>query len=566
MGASEVFLHYCGVYLRKMGFNGFKTQMESRTRSVSSGLGSSTELRGKTSKSSSFYPHSSTPLTKSIIKDHMLSHYKKVYSAKAAIDTSVPKSLLQSVKYKDQIRKEQLRRAARPQSALSFSQINSRTSCPSAQQYDDRPYLCSRSSIISSSKFNSSFNNKDIVYPSKKVGAHYSRPSSEMKYRSPEGFHRKQSTFSLGAVRDQDCYKAFQDPVKKTYGGDLLQKHSQHFTQAKPFTPKTLKSDKSSYLSKYRYYRAPKIKSSQDGSNWMQQEMCEQSTENKESTQEFDEPSQECSAAHEWVGDKDNYTDPYLFSSLSRAVPEDTTPPSRSGISAEEEELMYLEFISAVTEDILSKAHISDSIIDRVMNRHIDMNLHRLDEGKMCHLLEVLRKEFEQPASTEPPKELNDLSHPVFLHLQSGWEHVKTEEDRNGLTQYGDLLLDSALLSLPVRTFPSAKTDEKEEEGDTDEKETGSTLISEDAASNEDGNQESVLQVDTTAVNIPDDNYVHTRIDGDQKQADIQKDGESEELEYLGRTLSEVLHVSSNTQSEDVETANGPHTNSDDEF
>nr|XP_015825309.2 spermatogenesis-associated protein 7 homolog isoform X3 [Nothobranchius furzeri] len=527
MGASEVFLHYCGVYLRKMGFNGFKTQMESRTRSVSSGLGSSTELRGKTSKSSSFYPHSSTPLTKSIIKDHMLSHYKKVYSAKAAIDTSVPKSLLQSVKYKDQIRKEQLRRAARPQSALSFSQINSRTSCPSAQQYDDRPYLCSRSSIISSSKFNSSFNNKDIVYPSKKVGAHYSRPSSEMKYRSPEGFHRKQSTFSLGAVRDQDCYKAFQDPVKKT---------------------------------------APKIKSSQDGSNWMQQEMCEQSTENKESTQEFDEPSQECSAAHEWVGDKDNYTDPYLFSSLSRAVPEDTTPPSRSGISAEEEELMYLEFISAVTEDILSKAHISDSIIDRVMNRHIDMNLHRLDEGKMCHLLEVLRKEFEQPASTEPPKELNDLSHPVFLHLQSGWEHVKTEEDRNGLTQYGDLLLDSALLSLPVRTFPSAKTDEKEEEGDTDEKETGSTLISEDAASNEDGNQESVLQVDTTAVNIPDDNYVHTRIDGDQKQADIQKDGESEELEYLGRTLSEVLHVSSNTQSEDVETANGPHTNSDDEF
>ncbi|KAF7201612.1 transcript variant X4 [Nothobranchius furzeri] len=520
MGASEVFLPYCGVYMRKMGFNGFKTQMESRTRSVSSGLGSSTGLRGKTSKSS----------------------------------------------YKDQIRKEQLRRAARPQSALSFSQINSRTSCPSAQQYDDRPYLCSRSSIISSSKFNSSFNNKDIVYPSKKVGAHYSRPSSEMKYRSPEGFHRKQSTFSLGAVRDQDCYKAFQDPVKKTYGGDLLQKHSQHFTQAKPFTPKTLKSDKSSYLSKYRYYRAPKIKSSQDGSNWMQQEMCEQSTENKESTQEFDEPSQECSAAHEWVGDKDNHTDPYLFSSLSRAVPEDTTPPSRSGISAEEEELMYLEFISAVTEDILSKAHISDSIIDRVMNRHIDMNLHRLDEGKMCHLLEVLRKEFEQPASTEPPKELNDLSHPVFLHLQSGWEHVKTEEDRNGLTQYGDLLLDSALLSLPVRTFPSAKTDEKEEEGDTDEKETGSTLISEDAASNEDGNQESVLQVDTTAVNIPDDNYVHTRIDGDQKQADIQKDGESEELEYLERTLSEVLHVSSNTQSEDVETANGPHTNSDDEF
>uniref|UniRef100_A0A1A7YM33 Spermatogenesis associated 7 n=1 Tax=Iconisemion striatum TaxID=60296 RepID=A0A1A7YM33_9TELE len=322
----------------------------------------------------------------------MVSHYKKIYSAKAAIDTSVPKSLLQSVKYKDQIRKEQLRNGVRPQSALSFSQRNSRTSCLSAQ-YDDRPYLCSRSSVISSSKFTSSFNNKDVVYPSNKVSAHYSRPSSEMKYQSPD-FQRKQSTFSLGALRDQDCYKAFQDPVKKTYSGDLLQKHSQHFTQEKPFTPKTLKSEKSSYLSKYRYYRAPKIKSSQEGSNsgQMQQETCEQSAENRKSTQESEEPSQECSAEHEWFGDQ-----------------------------------VYRTALS-----------------------------------------------------------------------------------------------------------PS-------------------------------GQEESVHQVDATAVNIPDD-YVHTSLDSDQKQADIHNDGQFEELEYLGKTLSEVLHVSSNTQSEDVETAQGPHTNSDDEF
>lgn len=52
-------------------------------------------------------------------------------------------------------------------------------------------------------------------------------------------------------------YKVSQHPEQKTYGDDLLKKHSHHFTQDKPFTPKTLKSDKSSYLSKYRYYRAP---------------------------------------------------------------------------------------------------------------------------------------------------------------------------------------------------------------------------------------------------------------------------------------------------------------------
>lgn len=135
-------------------------------------------------------------------------------------------------------------------------------------QCDDSPYLCSRSSIISSPRFTTSFSAKDVAYPSSKVGLYHSRPSSEMKYRSPdETFHRKQSTCSLAALEDQGVYKTFQDPVKKTYSGDLLQKHSHRFTQGKPFTPKTLKSEKSSYLAKYRFYRAPQVEAPQDGSN-----------------------------------------------------------------------------------------------------------------------------------------------------------------------------------------------------------------------------------------------------------------------------------------------------------
>lgn len=136
-------------------------------------------------------------------------------------------------------------------------------------QYDDSPYLCSRSSVVSSPRFTSSFHAKDIVYSSCKINSqnhsHQTRPASEMKYRNPEAaLHRKQSTYSLAASGDQSCFKAFQDPVQKTYSGDLLQKHSQHFTQNKPFTPKTLKTDKISYLSKYRYYRAPQRKPTQD--------------------------------------------------------------------------------------------------------------------------------------------------------------------------------------------------------------------------------------------------------------------------------------------------------------
>ena len=44
---------------------------------------------------------------------------------------------------------------------------------------------------------------------------------------------------------------------KGTYDGDVLEKHSQVFTQEKPFTPRTLKTDRVSKLSQYKYYNKP---------------------------------------------------------------------------------------------------------------------------------------------------------------------------------------------------------------------------------------------------------------------------------------------------------------------
>lgn len=585
--------------------------MESRIGSVSSGLGCSPSARGQTLKSSPFCPRSSSKLTQSIIKDHMVSHYKKVYSAKAAIDASVPKSLLRSVKYNDQIRQEQLRKGGRPHSAHSLSQRTSRTSCSSAQsrlsvQYDDSPYLYSRSSMVSSPRFSTSFNAKEIVYPSCKVNSHHIRPASEIKYRSPEAaVQRKQSACSLGASGDQSCYKTFQDPVQKTYGGDLLQKHSQHFTGDKPFTPKTLKSDKSSYLSKYRYYRAPQRKSTQDcsSSRLMRQETYHGSTKNKEHSREFDEPSQEYITEHEWSEDEFNGT--YLSSSRQqsrttksrercfldtspRFSPERGKSPNMRNISAEEEELMYLEFISAVTEDILSRGHISDRVLDRVINRHIDMNLHKLDEGKMRHLLEVLRKDFEEPtnmstSSTELEKK-NDLLDTLLPRLDSGGKQVKTKEN-NDLFPYVSLiknfdspdnahpLLVSTPLSSPEATVSPAdiKEDDKERAED-EEKGTGSPLLSEHVTSNTGNSEEDFRHIDTTANNcVSNENHEYATIASDQDQADSYYDGQSEELEDLGRRLSESLHVSSDTHCENAENVSEQHTNtvasvSDDEF
>ncbi|XP_034431561.1 spermatogenesis-associated protein 7 homolog isoform X2 [Hippoglossus hippoglossus] len=588
-----------------MGFAECNFAMESRTGSVSSGLGSRSGVRGQSVKSSPFCPRSSSKMTQSIVRDHMVSHYKKVYSAKAAVDASVPKSITFSVKYNDQIRQDRLRKGGRPQSAHSLSQRNSRASS-SSSQYDDNLYLCSRSSMVSSPRFNTSFHAKEIVYQScKRDLSHHTRSASEFKFHSPESaLHRKHSACSLAASGGQSCYKTFQDPIQKTYSGDILQKHSQHFTQEKPFTPKTLKSEKSSYLEKYRYYRAPRRKITQDStsSKLMRQETNHRSTKTKEYTQDFDEPSQGFTTDHEWSEDEFNGTylsesrqqsqlnksrERYLFNSSSRFSQECVKSPLMKKISAEEEELMYLEFISAVTEDILSRGHISDRVLDRVTMHHIEMNRHQLDEGKMRHLLVVLRKDFEEPANTststaELEKKENGLLDSLLPYLESGRKQVKTKDSDmlpyaslikiSDSLDYTDALSVSATLRSPERTASPTKTNETDKEDDK-EKCTGSENVS--GVSEEDVQHN---QPDTTATNeeISNENHEKTTITSDeefhQDQAEVSHDdGQSKELEDLGRRLSESLHVSSNTNSHDPDAANEQHENtvasvSDDEF
>lgn len=70
------------------------------------------------------------------------------------------------------------------------------------------------------------------------------------------------STASLASNFSQTSRSS--NPMKVTYDGDVLNKHAHSFTEpSKPFTPRTLKTNRESSLKRYKYYTPPPPKKTQ---------------------------------------------------------------------------------------------------------------------------------------------------------------------------------------------------------------------------------------------------------------------------------------------------------------
>ncbi|KAF4084221.1 hypothetical protein AMELA_G00126130 [Ameiurus melas] len=349
-------------------------------------------------------PGSTSKLTNQrIIEDHMISHYKKLYSAKAAVDCSVPKSMRCNVKYIDRKRSEQIKKdvSERTQSVRSLSQrslklenITSRSprnAEPSARGAESACFN-SGGSVMSSPRFSTSFHSKQIVYPSQMAARSQNcRTSSELSYRSPKS-QSHHFTLSCATSSSQEKFKSFQDPKQKTYNGDILLKHAHCFKQEKPFTPRTLKTDCKSTLSTYRYYTPASRKGAEERtpSKYNQPDTHHRSKQGFSTEQDSPQPY---SGDHEWSDEESNVFGHYGTENKFRASDFFLS-------SLREEELMYLEFIADVTNEIILRGIYSDRVLERVFERHIEMNKHRLSEDKMRHLLEALQNDLQKPPSS----------------------------------------------------------------------------------------------------------------------------------------------------------------------
>ncbi|XP_035750176.1 spermatogenesis-associated protein 7 [Egretta garzetta] len=394
-------------------------------------------------KSNAFCIDSSQSLTSQyLIRDHMVFHYNKILSAKAAVDCSVPKSRLTSIKLADQQRREKLKKKiARCEEEMSVGKTASRSSSRESRR-------------LLPSSFGKSFleaEDKNGLFPSARQAQYLSRALSPygehgLVRSSPVKCTRKDSRNTSNTSNSNSSVSTSSTPRKrsglscscstdsfvsvsrsqrcqgsnsKVCSGDLLDRHSEFFTDSqKPFTPRTLISDAKSFLSEYRYYTPARRK---------RKNHCKQHVEAQTQTDVISFPSIDKASERKVmteqqkltlkaedriciVDEPERGTAAFPYSFLSETSLYSQQPSARRTVEAEEEELLYLAFIEDVTNEILSLGLFSNRVLEQLFECHIQENKNRLDESKMRHLLDVLKADLGCSPSSSVEQ------------IQAGWE------------------------------------------------------------------------------------------------------------------------------------------------
>ncbi|XP_069772428.1 spermatogenesis-associated protein 7 isoform X2 [Narcine bancroftii] len=355
---------------------------------------------------------------------HMTSHYNRILSAKPSVDCSVPKSMLLNVKYQDQLQRQsrQMKNRRGFLAARSESSSSSGSSIrlistkhiqnPSMLEHDEgarcvtNGRMTPNRTITSSQEFSTLASTPRIDREAaQKI---FTVCYSDLSSTSSRQHYKTLCSSSASLENSRHYYRSFQDARQKTYSGDVLEKHAHRFTNGQRFSPRILKKEAQSFLAHYKYYTPVKKKklfknnlvtqetqtdfnSSQDASSGENKKCClhvaSSQSESEEDRDNYShhldcEKLQECSERP-----YDNHV-PRL-SSINRIK-----SPIMRQVKAEEEELKYLEFISDITSEILTRGLFSTRVLERIFERRIEENKHRLNE-KLRYMLDELKEDLD---------------------------------------------------------------------------------------------------------------------------------------------------------------------------
>ncbi|XP_060686990.1 spermatogenesis-associated protein 7 homolog [Hemiscyllium ocellatum] len=186
-----------------------------------------------------------------------------------------------------------------------------------------------------------------------------------LHYHSTSPMNYSSVSPATSRFRDKNLMKRpFQDPQKKTYSGDLLDKHSNWFTEARQaFTPRTLRNRAKSFLLKYKYYTAPKN---------MQGNPSVTPTYNESFTDKSPVPfhlETDCPVWYQSQGMRE--LNPRIRHSSSSV---------KLKLMAWEDEMKYLQFLKEVTDDILCRGYHSNRILENIFQIHVERSKYHLNE------------------------------------------------------------------------------------------------------------------------------------------------------------------------------------------
>ncbi|XP_007903221.2 spermatogenesis-associated protein 7 isoform X2 [Callorhinchus milii] len=423
-------------------------------------------------KSSPFCSGSSSKLSAQfIIQDHMAMHYSKLLSTKAAVDSSEPESMSASIKYKDQQKREKLKIAVRmyqkeilhlrstspinhmslsPKTGINFSAkemsfvnrtVSNRETSPSTSGHNVPPKQTSAEFLgpKKETSFSLSPCRSPLPFPSAAAIARdvvqdilHCAPPLRTQYKT-SSLRRLVTPFShpVPSVDQRLMNKPFQDPQKKTFNGDILDKHAECFTEeSQPFTPRILKKTAKSFLSKYRFYTAPK-------------------KEKVSSELPMTNKGKNAATGIGSYQDKDyeiwHQTQEFKATSWFRKPRKSTTV--KTDLIAWENELKYLQFLKEVTDDVLLRGYHSNKFLEKVFERHIERSKHNLSEVRMRNMLQELRNELKAKTKVsciEP----QDCS----MGASSLWQSII--HTNSGLNNEPNLVRDDQHGKHVIRTIP----------------------------------------------------------------------------------------------------------------
>ncbi|XP_033110860.1 spermatogenesis-associated protein 7-like [Anneissia japonica] len=326
-------------------------------------------------------------VSQNMVRDHLDAHYRRVNSAKSCIDNQKPKAWTNSTKKNDQLKRHKIKQTgnSRPSSRASNISRNS-----NLDQDDD-------------------FEFKELDFDETETGHGLSSNSRPLTNNRAERTMTPSERVGLTQ----------RSSTPRHYSGDVLDTMSTSFVApARPYTPRTKKSSAQSWLSKSNVYNSPRKNASSQKRSRKTSEVngikghddFDNSVKYKNGLNEtFDNETEATMATVEgyretsgWMSDDvennigyDNEVKPLYNSTIKhQRLNSEKAIQSSLKIQQEEEELLYLEFVTDVTTDVLNRGVYTNRMLKQIFESHIKNNKDRLDESRMQNLVQQLQQDL----------------------------------------------------------------------------------------------------------------------------------------------------------------------------